>query len=171
MTIRNQIRLATVKEYTGNYATVVLRQGAGFFSEADRTIEEVMVTRNNSFSKNLPDTGVDVLIAFDDTGEAYVLKVIGSDNQPVPRPDEPRAIVTDTGGDNPLERIEAVLTEDAKASLSKTDVVLGALELIAILANVIDLIGKSTVPAGGGALSNAAAILADQLKIESFKVV
>lgn len=169
--IRNQIRLATVKAYEGSYATVVLRQGEGFFSEEDRTIPEVMVTRNNSFSQSLPDIGVDVLIAFDDTGEAYLLKVIGSENQPIPKPDEPRTVVLDTGGDDPLKRIEALLTENAQVSLSKTDVVLGSLELIAILANVIKLIGSSTVPAGGGPLSNSVAILADQLKIESFKVV
>lgn len=169
--IRNQIRLATIKEYVDGYAVAVLRQGEGFFSEADRTIEEVMVTRANSYSQNLPDTGVDVLLAFDDTGEAYVLKVIGSGNQPIPKPDEPRTVVLDTGGNDPLKRFEALLTENAQVSLSKTDVTLGTLELIAILANVIELIGTSTVPAGGGALSNSVAILADQLKIESFKVV
>jgi hypothetical protein len=171
MTIRNQIRLATVKEYTENYVTIVLRQGEGFFSEEERTIPEVMVTRNNSFSQNLPDLDVDVLIAFDDTGEAYVLQVIGSDNQPLPKPDEPGTLVYDNGDDNPFKRIECLITQDAKLSAAKTDEILGALEIIDLLVEAIKEISISTVAAGGGPLLNASLILAFSEKIKSFKVV
>ena len=98
--IRNSIHLAAVKEYEGPYATVVLKQGEGMFDEEDRTIEEVMLTLPNSMSQNLPDIGTDVLVAFDNTGEPYLLSVVGSENQPPPVPDNPSTIVVDNGVTN-----------------------------------------------------------------------
>jgi len=171
MTIRNQIRLAKVKEYTGNYATIVLCQGEEIFSEDDRTLEETMTTRLTSLSQALPDTDVDCLIAFDDTGDGYVLGVVGSDNQPLPQADDPAAIYHKNKTENPLEELETWLTGDGKIALAKLTATYGAVELVTILIDALELIATSTVPAGGGALSNAAAIAIEALKLTEYKKV
>lgn len=168
--IRNQIRLATVKEYTGNYAMVVLRQGEGFFDEADRTIEEVMLTRLNSGSQGNPDIGVDVLIAFDDTGDAYLIAVVGSDNQPLPASDEPGALVYKNVPTLSIDEIELKVTEDGKIGAGKTDPVLGPVDLITILIDALNYIATSTCPPGSP-LTNAAMITAEALKLVNYKVV
>lgn len=163
MTIRNEIRLATIDAYDGNYATVVLRQGEGIINAEDRTVEEVLTVRVNSLSQALPDTGMDCLIAFDNTGEGYVLGVVGSENQPLPAPDEPGTAVYDNGD------IKATITEAAEVSVEKTDLIFGPLELIEILSDALQLIGTSTCPPGSP-LSNSVNILIEKTKLDSFKV-
>lgn len=163
MTIRNEIRLATVDSYDGSYAKVILKQGEGLLDVEDRTIEEVLTVRVNSLSQALPDTGADCLLAFDNTGEAYILGAIGSESQPLPTPTEPGTAVYDNGG------IEVAATEGAKLSVKKTDLVFGSLELLKILSDVIQLIGTSTCPPGSP-LSNSVNILVEKTKLDSFKV-
>lgn len=171
MTVRNAIKVGYVKAYKGNYADIVLRQGADMYSEKDRTIEETMLTRITSLSQALPDTNVDCLLAFDDTGNAYVLGVIGSDNQPLPQPLDPAAIYHKNKVENPFDALETWLTGDGKISLAKLTATYGPVELIAILINALDLIATSTVPAGGGTLSNAALITAEKLKLTEYQKV
>ena len=178
--IRNSIRLATVLRYEGPYAAVALKQGEDMFGEEDRTVEEVMLTRSNSMSQNLPDVGVDVLIAFDDTGEPYLLGVVGSENQPPPAPDNPGTIVTDNGtvnatmkddGEATLDNGEIKLTvsDDGKIAFDKTSLVLGPVELVTILVDALNLIATSTCPPGGP-LSNAPLITVEKLKLAEFKI-
>ena len=166
--IKDSIRLANVKGYDGNYVNVVLSQGFG--SEDERTIEGVLTTRVNVGSQDLPNIGADVLIAFDNVGDAYLLKTIGSDNQPLPEPDEPETLVYDNLNEDPLSNNKCYITKDGKIASEKTDVVHGPVELITILLDALTLIQTSTCPPGA-ALSNAPAILLEIQKLTGYKKV
>jgi len=166
--IKDSIRLANVKSYDGNYAIVVLQQGHG--SEADRTLEGVLPTRINMGSQELPNVGADVLIAFDHVGDAYLLKVIASDNQPLPNADEPETLVYDNLNEIPTDNIKCSITKAGKVAAEKTDPVHGPVELITILYDTINLIATSTCPPGS-ALTNAPAILIENIKLLGYKKV
>jgi hypothetical protein len=170
MAIRNQIRVGFVKEYVDSYATIVLKQGEDFFSEEERTLEETMTTRLTSLSQGNPDTKVDCLIAFDDTGDAYVLGVVGSENQPLPVPDEPGTLAHSNKTDNPIDLLEILITEKGKMSFAKTDPVNGPVELITILIDVIQYIATSTCPPGSP-LSNSVQIALEAVKLTNYKKV
>lgn len=166
--IKDSIRLANVKGYDGNYAIVVLQQGHG--SEVDRTLEEVMPTRVNTGSQDLPNKGADVLIAFDHVGDAYLLKVIASDNQPLPNADEPETFIYDNLNEVSIDNIKCSITKAGKMAAEKTNAALGPVELITILIDALTLIQTSTCPPGA-VLSNAPAIVIETTKLMGFKKV
>ena len=173
MAIRNQIRVASIKAYdtAKGYATIVLKQGGEWFSDNDRTIEEVMTLQLNTASQKLPDVGADCLIAFDDTGDPYVLGVIGSESQPIPEPLEPGTlVVANVTDDDPLSQLKMYLTAAGKLAGEKTSMAYGPIELITILIDVLNLIATSTCPTGAP-LSNAASITLEALKLTEYQKV
>ena len=86
MTITNQIRVAQVDSYSGEYATVKLRERFKSSDDSELKVEDLMIIQVNRTSQALPPTGADVLVAFDNVGDAYVIGTIGSENQATPYP-------------------------------------------------------------------------------------
>ncbi len=159
MSITNQIRLAEVITVEGNYLKVKLLQVAAGSTDDENTIDEIMTGRINGGSQANPNAGDHVLIAFDNVGDLYYLKTIGSDNKATPDPDNP-AYVIRTAGD-----LKETLQNDGKYSLNNVSE-----ELIALLIDTLTEISSATVAPGGGPLLNAGAIAALIVRLQSFKV-
>jgi hypothetical protein len=158
--IADSIRLCSLKSYEDNYATVVLLQGHG--SEEERTIPEVITSRMNSGSQGLPDVGSEVLVAFDNLGDAYLLWAIGTENQPLPDPGVPEHIICDNGA------IKAELTKMGGFKVENS-----SNEIVGLLFDLVTELALTTVATSGGPttpVNNAAKIATYAVKLATFKV-
>lgn len=95
--MKNVLLPAELLRYENGYAVVKFKQYDG--DDPDLEQEETMMIRVNSESQNLPNVGADVLTAFDNFSELYMLGEIVSENQPSADIDNPtkRIIANDKG--------------------------------------------------------------------------
>ena len=85
--MKNVLLPAELLRYENGYAVVKFKQYDG--DDPDLEQEETMMIRVNSESQNLPNVGADVLTAFDNFSELYMLGEIVSENQPSADIDNP----------------------------------------------------------------------------------
>jgi len=161
--VRNKILPATLKSYDGEYAKVLLRHWGG---ESSDYVEEIMPIAGNTSSQFLPNIGDDVLLAWDDAGDCYMLGAVVSGNQSRPESDE-RTIQLKSVSSSAATNMTIIASPDGKIQIKNNTA-----ELITIISNLIQALTTATTPTitGPQPLSIAPTILPQlQILVDSMK--